>query len=167
MLIMIRLRLLEGVLKMGNKERRKLIKDLIAAEKISTQDELLKRLKAAGVEATQATISRDLHALNVAKVSDGNGRSYYAQLEVAAPKIDQRLYDAIENTVESITMVQFMNVIKTTPNSNYATILAGLFDDSQMTEITGTLAGNDTLITISKSPEEAQVINQLVLDHMN
>ena len=86
MLIMIRLRLLEGVLKMGNKERRKLIKNLIAAEKISTQDELLKRLKAAGVEATQATISRDLHALNVAKVSDGNGRSYYAQLEVAAPQ---------------------------------------------------------------------------------
>ena len=165
MLIMIRLRVLKGVLKMGNKERRKLIKNLIAAEKISTQDEL--RLKAAGVEATQATISRDLHALNVAKVSDGNGRSYYAQLEVAAPKIDQRLYDAIENTVESITMVQFMNVIKTTPNSNYATILAGLFDDSQMPEITGTLAGNDTLITISKSPEAAQVINQLVLDHMN
>ena len=54
MLIMIRLRLLEGVLKMGNKERRKLIKNLIAAEKISTQDELLERLKAAGVEATQA-----------------------------------------------------------------------------------------------------------------
>ena len=61
MLIMIRLRVLKGVLKMGNKERRKLIKNLIAAEKISTQDELLKRLKAAGVEATQATISRDLH----------------------------------------------------------------------------------------------------------
>ena len=100
MLIMIRLRLLEGVLKMGNKERRKLIKNLIAAEKISTQDELLKRLKAAGVEATQATISRDLHALNVAKVSDGNGRSYYAQLEVAAPKIDQRLYDAIDALAE-------------------------------------------------------------------
>ena len=42
MLIMIRLRVLEGVLKMGNKERRKLIKNLIAAEKISTQDELLR-----------------------------------------------------------------------------------------------------------------------------
>ena len=59
MLIMIRLRVLKGVLKMGNKERRKLIKNLIAAEKISTQDELLKRLKAAGVEEPK----RPFHAI--------------------------------------------------------------------------------------------------------
>ena len=60
---------------MGNRDRRKLIKQLITDFKISTQEELLQRLKDAGEEATQATISRDLHALNVAKVNDENGHS--------------------------------------------------------------------------------------------
>lgn len=151
---------------MGNRDRRKLIKQLIADFKISTQDELLQRLKDAGEEATQATISRDLHSLNVAKVNDENGHSYYIQVENAASKINQRMYEMIRNTVESITTVQFINVIKTTPNSNYATILAGLFDDSQMPEVTGTLAGNDTFITISRTPEEAKKINQLVQKYM-
>ncbi|HJA73989.1 MAG TPA: arginine repressor [Candidatus Limosilactobacillus faecipullorum] len=151
---------------MGNRDRRKLIKQLIADFKISTQEELLQRLKDAGEEATQATISRDLHSLNVAKVNDENGHSYYIQVENAASKINQRMYEMIRNTVESITTVQFINVIKTTPNSNYATILAGLFDDSQMPEVTGTLAGNDTFITISRTPEEAKKINQLVQKYM-
>lgn len=151
---------------MGNRDRRKLIKQLIADFKISTQDELLQRLKDAGEEATQATISRDLHSLNVAKVNDENGHSYYIQVENAASKINQRMHEMIRNTVESITTVQFINVIKTTPNSNYATILAGLFDDSQMPEVTGTLAGNDTFITISRTPEEAKKINQLVQKYM-
>ena len=151
---------------MGNRDRRKLIKQLIADFKISTQEELLQRLKDAGEEATQATISRDLHSLNVAKVNDENGHSYYIQVENAASKINQRMYEMIRNTVESITTVQFINVIKTTPNSNYATILAGLFDDSQMPEVTGTLAGNDTFITISRTPEEAKNINQLVQKYM-
>lgn len=151
---------------MGNRDRRKLIKQLIADFKISTQEELLQRLKDAGEEATQATISRDLHSLNVAKVNDENGHSYYIQVENATSKINQRMYEMIRNTVESITTVQFINVIKTTPNSNYATILAGLFDDSQMPEVTGTLAGNDTFITISRTPEEAKKINQLVQKYM-
>ena len=107
-----------------------------------------------------------MHSLNVAKVNDENGHSYYIQVENAASKINQRMYEMIRNTVESITTVQFINVIKTTPNSNYATILAGLFDDSQMPEVTGTLAGNDTFITISRTPEEAKKINQLVQKYM-
>ena len=151
---------------MGNRDRRKLIKQLITDFKISTQEELLQRLKDAGEEATQETISRNLHALNVAKVNDENGHSYYIRVENAGPKINQRMYEMIKNTVESITTVQFINVIKTTPNSNYATILAGLFDDSQMPEVTGTLAGNDTFITISQTPEEAKKINQLVQKYM-
>ena len=60
-----------------------------------------------------------------------------------------------------------MNVIKTTPNSSYATVLAGLLDDSDLTDIVGTLAGNDTLITISKTNESANVVNRLIKDHMN
>ena len=152
---------------MNHKERRQLILQLVNDNQITTQEQLLGLLKDHGVVATQATVSRDIHALNVVKASDGHGVTYYKQLQVDTADQHQRLYDAIHNSVVSITMVQFMNVIKTTPNSSYATVLAGLLDDSDLTDIVGTLAGNDTLITISKTNESANVVNRLVKGHMD
>ncbi len=153
---------------MDHKERRILIKKIINDQRVRTQEQLLTLLKENGVAATQATISRDLRALSIAKVNDGEGRPYYSQLtEVEAPQIDRRLDETIQNTVVSIVTVQFMNVIKTIPNSNYATILAGLFDDSGMSEIVGTLAGNDTLIVISPTADQAKQVYQLVIDQLN
>lgn len=151
---------------MDHKQRRELIKQVISDQRVSTQEQLISLLQDAGVVATQATISRDLRALNVVKVSGEGGESYYARLEdQPGPQTNQRLYDAIANTVVGITQVQFINVINTTPNTNYATILAGFLDDSGMKEVVGTLAGNDTLITISKTPEDAKVIYDLVVLH--
>lgn len=59
-----------------------------------------------------------------------------------------------------------MNVVKTELNSSYATILAGMFDELDVPEVIGTLAGNDTLILISKTPEDAQAIHRLINEHM-
>lgn len=151
---------------MNHRERRKLLLDIINNQRINTQEKLLKMLADHGVDATQATVSRDIHALNIVKVSDQSGQSYYAQLKVDSEDQHQRLYDAIHDNVESCTAVQFMNVIKTTPNSSYATVLAGMLDDSDLTDIVGTLAGNDTLITISKTNESANAISRLVKKHM-
>lgn len=151
---------------MNHRDRRKLILDIIKDNHVTTQGMLLQLLADHGVTATQATVSRDIHALNIVKVSDQGGKSYYAQLKVDSEDQHQRLYDAIHDSVESCTVVQFMNVIKTTPNSSYATILAGLLDESDLTDIVGTLAGNDTLITISKTNESANAIAQLIHQHM-
>lgn len=151
---------------MNHRERRKLILDIINNNRVSTQEKLLHLLADRGVNATQATVSRDIHALNIVKVSDQGGQTYYAQLKVDSEDQHQRLYDAIHDSVESCTVVQFMNVIKTTPNSSYATVLAGLLDESDLTDIVGTLAGNDTLITISKTNESANAISRLIHDHM-
>ena len=152
---------------MNHKARRQLILKLVNENQITTQEQLLGLLKEQGVVATQATVSRDIHALNIVKASDGQGVTFYKQLQVDTADQHQRLYDAIHNSVVSATVVQFMNVIKTTPNSSYATVLAGLLDDSDLTDIVGTLAGNDTLITISKTNESANVVNRLIKDHMN
>lgn len=151
---------------MNHRERRKLILDIINNNRVGTQEKLLHLLADRGVNATQATVSRDIHALNIVKVSDQGGQTYYAQLKVDSEDQHQRLYDAIHDSVESCTVVQFMNVIKTTPNSSYATVLAGLLDESDLTDIVGTLAGNDTLITISKTNESANAISRLIHDHM-
>ncbi|WP_295728874.1 arginine repressor [uncultured Limosilactobacillus sp.] len=151
---------------MNHRDRRKLLLAIINNHHVSTQEQLLTLLEQEGVIATQATVSRDIHALNIVKVSDQHGKTYYAQLHVDTEDKHQRLYDAIHDSVESCTAVQFMNVIKTTPNSSYATVLAGMLDESDLTEIVGTLAGNDTLITISKTNESALAISRLVHDHM-
>lgn len=151
---------------MNHRDRRKLILNIIKNHHVTTQGMLLRLLAESGVTATQATVSRDIHALNIVKISDQGGQSYYAQLQVDSEDQHQRLYDAIHNSVESCTVVQFMNVIKTTPNSSYATVLAGLLDESDLTDIVGTLAGNDTLITISKTNESAKAIAQLIHHHM-
>ena len=141
---------------MNHRDRRKLLLEIINTHHVNTQEQLLKLLEANG----------DIHALNIVKVSDQHGKTYYAQLHVDNEDKHQRLYDAIHDSVESCTTVQFMNVIKTTPNSSYATVLAGMLDDSDLTEIVGTLAGNDTFITISKTNESALAISRLVHEHM-
>ena len=130
-------------------------------------DELLQLLTDAGIETTQATISRDIHTLNIVKSSDANGHTYYVQLQKDPAHNYDRLYLGIRNNVRTIETVQFINVVKTELNSSYATILAGMFDELDVPEVIGTLAGNDTLILISKTPEDAQKVYQLIMDHMN
>lgn len=152
---------------MDRKERRRFIAQLVNEKKIETQDELLRLLTDAGIETTQATISRDIHTLNIVKASDANGHTYYVQLQKDPEHNYDRLYTGIRNNVRTIETVQFINVVKTELNSSYATILAGMFDELAIPEVIGTLAGNDTLILISKTPEDAQKVYQLITDHMN
>ncbi|EFQ53156.1 arginine repressor [Limosilactobacillus oris] len=152
---------------MDRKERRRFIAQLVNERKIETQDELLQLLTDAGIEITQATISRDIHTLNIVKSSDANGHTYYVQLQKDPAHNYDRLYLGIRNNVRTIETVQFINVVKTELNSSYATILAGMFDELDVPEVIGTLAGNDTLILISKTPEDAQKVYQLIMDHMN
>ena len=139
---------------MDRKERRRFIAQLVNERKI-------------GIETTQATISRDIHTLNIVKSSDANGHTYYVQLQKDPAHNYDRLYLGIRNNVRTIETVQFINVVKTELNSSYATILAGMFDELDVPEVIGTLAGNDTLILISKTPEDAQKVYQLIMDHMN
>ena len=63
---------------MDRKARRKFIEQLVNDRKIETQDELLQLLTEAGVETTQATISRDIHALNIVKANDGKGHTMFS-----------------------------------------------------------------------------------------
>ena len=151
---------------MDRKARRKYIEQLVNERKIETQDELLALLTAAGYDTTQATISRDIHALNIVKANDGKGHTYYVQLHITPERDFDRLYQGIFDNVQTVETIQFMTVVKTAINSSYATILAGMFDELEIPEVVGTLAGNDTLIIISKDNDEAQKVHDLITEHM-
>ena len=152
---------------MNRKARRKVIEQLVSDHKIETQDELLDLLTQQGIETTQATISRDIHTLNIVKANDGEGHTYYVQLQLTPEHDFSRLYTGIRENVRTIETVQFINVVKTALNSSYATILGGMFDELDIPEVVGTIAGNDTLIIISKNNNDARAIYNLIMKHIS
>ncbi len=65
---------------MKKKERQAIIKKLFVLHRIESQEELMNLLKKENVSATQATISRDMREMNIAKTYAKNGRPYYSNL---------------------------------------------------------------------------------------
>ncbi|MDF4188850.1 arginine repressor [Ligilactobacillus salivarius] len=147
--------------------RRELMEQLFADNKITTQEQLQQLLRAEGVEVTQATISRDMRILNIVKVSDQSGNTYYKQMKVEGEKNYERLFQEINDNVLGIQRINFINLIRTTVNSSYANILAAKLDDLELAEIAGTLAGNDTVVVFSKNEEDAEIVYKIIYEHMD
>ena len=143
------------------------MEQLFADNKITTQEQLQQLLRAEGVEVTQATISRDMRILNIVKVSDQNGNTYYKQMKVEREKNYERLFQEINDNVLGIQRINFINLIRTTVNSSYANILAAKLDDLELAEIAGTLAGNDTVVVFSKNEEDAEIVYRMIYEHMD
>ncbi len=147
---------------MGNRTERLLtIKDLITTKKISSQEELLKLLKAKGLNYTQATLSRDLKFLKVNKISNIE-KGYIYEL----PEQHIAGNDIAESyAAKGFTSIQFANhlgIIKTIPG--YASSIASLIDKTNPFEIAGTIAGDDAILIIpNDNVSESDVINALVL----
>lgn len=132
-------------------KRQSALAKIINQKPISTQDELLSELKKAGIEATQATISRDIRELQIIKAQDATGTTRYTIFRGDADSKLERLGFAIREVGLSITRVQFMNVIKTLPSNG--NLLAALLDDIEFPQVVGTIAGHDTIVVIA--PDEA------------
>lgn len=141
------------------------IEQLINQYVISTQEELMERLRQAGINATQATISRDIREMQIVKQQDASGSSRYMIYKAGNQNEMQHLYRSIGETVTQVDRVQFLNVIHTFPS--YANMLAAILDDLDLPEVKGTLAGHDVIIVISADEIEAQKMYDLFTKHMN
>ena len=150
--------------KMKNRTKRQLaIKQIILHGKISSQDELLHIMKDQGFELTQATLSRDLKILKVAKVSDSSLGYVYVIPEVNIE--NQHENSRINFLADGFRDLQFsgnMAVMKTRPG--YASSLAVVIDNAEPYEIIGTIAGDDTiLIILREGVSHSDLINCLIL----
>ena len=122
---------------------------LIAGRNIHSQDELMKLLEKKGFELTQATLSRDLKYLKVAKMPDNQGGYVYI-----LPDKEQAMEDELpagkESTGALISMefAQGMAILKTLPG--HAGSLAYNLDHLNAYEIAGTIAGDDTILLIPR-----------------
>lgn len=121
-------------------DRHQEIRRLLRSRRISTQQELSEQLAAQGIEATQATLSRDLAELGVLRVSRPEGAVYELEpVNAGATQQLAELGDAILSLAENGALV----VIRTRPGM--ASALALAIDNARLLECLGTLAGDDTI----------------------
>ncbi|QVI33702.1 arginine repressor [Lacticaseibacillus chiayiensis] len=139
---------------MNKNERQAALARIINQKPIATQEELLAALKAAGIDATQATISRDIREMKIVKAQDATGTLRYTIFRGSAESQLERLGRSIREVGLSITRVQFMNVIKTLPSNG--NLLAAIIDDINFDQVVGTIAGHDTIVVISPNEKQAK-----------
>ena len=121
---------------------------IIGNNLIRSQEELMSYLKAAGYELTQATLSRDLKELQVAKVPTVDGYRYRLHPTPATARHSA-------TAVLSVDVSGNMMVIKTGPG--FAGAIASTIDSNVHTRnILGTVAGDDTVFIVLRSPELVQ-----------
>jgi transcriptional regulator of arginine metabolism len=124
------------------------IEKIIAEEYISTQEELLKRLKSKGISCTQATLSRNLRQLGVGRVSDGSGGYKYSLAETIRTSESVPMKLNIVPVIRDIVDAKGLMVIKTLPGN--ASNTAFFIDGAGRYEIAGTIAGDDTILLIPR-----------------
>ena len=129
-------------------QRQAAIARLVRNERITNQEQLRELLAADGIEVTQATLSRDIRELGLAKFSDPDGGSYYAA--PAGPEsVHPPLVQLVQTLLLSVEGVGALLVLRTPAGS--ANTLGSALDYEGWTEVIGTIAGDDTLLLICRS----------------
>ena len=124
------------------------IEKIISEESISSQDELLKKLKGAGISCTQATLSRNLRQLGVLRVPSDKGGYKYSLSENTKQATGTGANLNIISVIKSIIDTHGLILLKTIPGNASST--AFIIDSAGRYEIAGTIAGDDTLLIIPR-----------------
>ena len=124
--------------------RLRALAELLRNDDIASQEEATERLAALGYAVTQATVSRDLDQLGAVKVKRGGALAYALPDQIAATDwCAGRLERILKEWVIGIEAAGQLIVIRTPPGS--AHLVASAIDQSDLTEIAGTVSGDDTL----------------------
>ncbi|TVQ30123.1 MAG: arginine repressor [Phycisphaeraceae bacterium] len=136
----------------GKSRRRKKIAELIQSGGVRSQLQLRELLLSEGIDATQATISRDLHDLAVSKGPDGYTIN---NNHVAAPPASEKTVErAIAEHLTDARQAGNLAVLRTGPG--HAQALAWQLDRWNEPEIVGTIAGDDTIFIAARDPRRAE-----------
>ena len=133
---------------------------IISRQELGSQEELLKALQKEGFKLTQATLSRDLKQLKVAKAATMGGTYVYVlpndsmYKRVSTPASIREMMQ-----MTGVVSIQFsgnMGVIKTRPG--YASAMAWNIDNANIPSIIGSIAGNDTIFFVVKDDVPRQEV---------
>jgi len=140
--------------------RQSIIRELIERESITSQEQLRSRLRERGIDATQATLSRDIRELQLVKrTADGAYRSAGTMAAADAAQTETVLADAVADLLRHQEVVGgLMIVLRTDPGQ--AQGLAIAIDRARVADVAGTIAGDDTILVICRSTEGAERVAQ-------
>ena len=138
------------------KNRHRKIKELIEQFEIETQEELVDRLKEAGYEVTQATVSRDIREMKLSKVPMKDGRQKYTVLVHNDHYLSDKYIRVLKDGFVSMDMAQNILVIKTV--SGMAMAVAAAVDAMKLKEIVGSIAGDDTIMVAVRTVDDTKII---------
>jgi len=133
-------------------KRHSVLKEIISAQEISNQTQLVKSLKQKGIKSTQATLSRDLTELGVVRVPTSNGLVY----KLSATGDETTLKYRVAEEIISINKNENLIVVKTYPGR--AQGVAAFLDRKADQGIIGTIGGDDTIIVIPQSVKKIKKI---------
>lgn len=143
-------------------ERQNALLEVIAGKAVSTQSELKELLKARGIVADQATLSRDIRELGLVKASDDGAHYRYAPVESVSPPAHMKASTTLARLVRKIDCSGNLLVVKTDPGE--ASPIGLALDRMGWSEVVGTVAGDDTLLVVVKEGVAARKLAKRILD---
>lgn len=136
------------------RKRHALILELIQQYEITTQDELLAKLRENGFEVTQATVSRDIKELRLVKAMSPSGQYRYMAGAAQGDEYLAKFYTIFSGYVISVDYAGNTCVVKCYAGMAQAACAA--IDAMHFEGIVGTLAGDDTIFVLCRTPELTQ-----------
>jgi len=138
------------------------IRELVKEKAIETQDELVMELKSMGFNITQATVSRDIKELQLIKVPTADGKYIYNIPTDMPYNPKQKLARVLVDSFVSMEKAENLVVMKTLPG--HANALGSLIDGLEWKELVGTICGDDTILVIGKTKDQAAEIEKMFLE---
>lgn len=151
---------------MARSVRQSKILELISTKEIETQDDLVSHLRTAMFDITQATISRDIKELGLIKIlSAETGRYKYALVDNEEQAVSNKYISIFKEAVISIKTAQNLVVLKTI--RGMANSICGLIEKLNLNSVLGAVAGDDTVMIILPSNDEAIDIMRVIRNLIN
>ncbi|MCD8180214.1 MAG: arginine repressor [Firmicutes bacterium] len=133
---------------------------IIHEQNIKTHEQLIKELNKSGYNVTQATVSRDIKELGLIKAPVSDGGSIYTTSRDIPKELDRRI-NMITDTVKSVEYALNNVVVKTYPGM--ASAVAASVDAAMKDDFLGSIAGDDTLLIITKNEEKSAEIAEKLM----
>jgi len=136
-----------GAPPVAKRDRQRAIREIVARESIASQQELADRLAARGFAVTQATVSRDIAELGLAKAWRGERHVYVLADDLPrSAGSDERLRRILADIPVAVGRSGLILVLTGTPGT--ASVIAQAIDESSLADQVGTVAGDNTLIVL-------------------
>ena len=145
-------------------ERQGTILRLVQHQELSTQAEVAEALRASGIDAVQATVSRDITQLGLTKVRNAEGRLVYALPGAADIRRLDELTSALRRWAGGFTPAGNLVVI-VTPRG-FAAALADAIDAAALDDVAGTIAGDNTVFVAARDGLQGAELAETLRSHL-